>query len=104
MRRDAGIRDPRVVAGVPVERTAGMTMDEFRHMEYVTATLHHCRARVDRQSQILYETSESLVRVANYATMAVVAANRERRMVRKLCWAIGVLGVIVLVLLGRTII
>ena len=46
MRRDAGICDPRIVAGVPVERTAGMTMDEFRHMEYMTATLHHYKARV----------------------------------------------------------
>ena len=61
MRRDTGIRDPHIVAQVPVELIVGMTMDEFRHMEYLTATLHHCRARVDHQSRLMYETSEGVI-------------------------------------------
>ena len=92
MRREFGIEDPNVVAGVPVERTAGMSMDEFRQLQAITASLTRTRERVTQQAQ-------ALDGAYFHAEAARMVAAEGRDMIWTLIWILLAFIVLIVALL-----
>jgi hypothetical protein len=81
MRRDHGMEDPRVVAGVPVSRTTGMSTEEFAQLQRVTSLLAHARERI-------VELTQTVDGAYSQAEIARLMCKQQRRAMDLMIWVL----------------
>jgi hypothetical protein len=94
MRREFGMRDPGVLAGVPLERTTGMTAEETRQLQALTESLNHTREQVTLQA-------EALEGAYFHAEVAEMIAKGARDAIERVVWIVVALIVLVLALMVK---
>jgi hypothetical protein len=94
MRREFGMVGPNVVAGTPLERTTGMTMDETRQVQALTDSLNLTRERVTLQA-------EALEGAYYHAEVAEIIAKGARDAIERVVWIIVALIVLVMALMVK---
>jgi hypothetical protein len=94
LERDFGIENPNMMARAPVERTVGMTVDEYRQMQALTDSLAQVRERVTDQAT-------ALDGAYLHAEIAEMIAKGARDAIERVIWMIVALIMLVLALLVR---